>query len=1014
MSDEGEKTCPLCAEEMDLTDQQLKPCKCGYEVSNYFSNEFIVDNSENFGFLSYICVWCWHHIMDMAEKDDTEGRCPACRTPYNKEKIVGTTASCERLVSEMNVEKKLKSQKGKNKTSEGRKQLASVRVIQRNLVYVVGLPLNFADEDLLQRRDYFGQYGKVLKVSISRTAAGAIQQFANCTCSVYITYSKEEEAVRCIQLVHGFVLDGKTLRACFGTTKYCHAWLRNVPCSNPDCLYLHEIGSQEDSFTKDEIISAYTRSRVQQITGSSNSTQRRSGNVLPPPADEYCNNTSASSGKPITKTAVNTNNTVLSAIVSPPNSSSGRSAALPAGASWGTRASNNHSLVTSVQCSSGPLKQKPGVSSGPVACSAAVASPIQLSSLHSDTGKMRVSNEESSTAQSKTKAETVEPWKKESSTDRRIIVSESSAASVQPVNLSMNRHSHSQPTTKPPPISTDIIDSSLMLSVHASDKDYIDATEGNVENICSDISSLSIHENQVLQDSNVGQMREPVTSQTSGTAANTTEDVADVQSDFGLGAPAHVTQVDMHEIDDDLLSFNNQRLKDPEVVSNRIPNFGHEFHLSTHSSVRSHQLNGADDLDRQVPDRTSNLMASKSNLPGGHPESVLKSPLAIDVEHANLFPSKLLGRYEGDVASGGLDMGESSIISNILSMDFESWDESLTSPQNLAKFLGETDKQQGSFGVPVSRKSQNSSQSRFSFAREEPTSQISDFGQSIDYFDKGFHQRPFSHDFSNSNPLHIEQLVSRNGFPVSNGTESESFASSHSHVSNNKLSLSRSQISAPPGFSVPSRAAPPGFTSHERTEQILDTVSGNQMLDASSLLRNHYHTPSGGNPISNGDIEFMDPAILAVGKGTLPVGINSAGVGFRSSYSPQLSTYGDARFQSFLQRSLPPHQNQRFTDLGDSFSPLSDAYGIPSRVMEQTLANNLSPFSQFTVPQSRNGITSNGQWDSWNEVQGGNNLGMAELLRTERLGFNKFYSGYEDSKIRMPSSGNIYNGNYGI
>lgn len=32
MNDKGEKTCPLCAEEMDLTDQLLKPCKCGYEV----------------------------------------------------------------------------------------------------------------------------------------------------------------------------------------------------------------------------------------------------------------------------------------------------------------------------------------------------------------------------------------------------------------------------------------------------------------------------------------------------------------------------------------------------------------------------------------------------------------------------------------------------------------------------------------------------------------------------------------------------------------------------------------------------------------------------------------------------------------------------------------------------------------------------------------------------------------------------------------------------------------------
>lgn len=28
----------------------------------------------------------------------------------------------------------------------------------------------------------------------------------------YITYSKEEEAVRCIQNVHGFLLDGRSLR----------------------------------------------------------------------------------------------------------------------------------------------------------------------------------------------------------------------------------------------------------------------------------------------------------------------------------------------------------------------------------------------------------------------------------------------------------------------------------------------------------------------------------------------------------------------------------------------------------------------------------------------------------------------------------------------------------------------------------------------------------------------------------------------------------------------------------
>ncbi|KAI7755983.1 hypothetical protein M8C21_021602, partial [Ambrosia artemisiifolia] len=35
MSNEEEKRCPLCAEEMDWTDQQIKPCKCGYEKCFY-------------------------------------------------------------------------------------------------------------------------------------------------------------------------------------------------------------------------------------------------------------------------------------------------------------------------------------------------------------------------------------------------------------------------------------------------------------------------------------------------------------------------------------------------------------------------------------------------------------------------------------------------------------------------------------------------------------------------------------------------------------------------------------------------------------------------------------------------------------------------------------------------------------------------------------------------------------------------------------------------------------------
>lgn len=55
-------------------------------------------SSKSFSTSLQICVWCWHHIMDMAEKDESEGRCPACRLSYDKEKIVGMAAKCERFL----------------------------------------------------------------------------------------------------------------------------------------------------------------------------------------------------------------------------------------------------------------------------------------------------------------------------------------------------------------------------------------------------------------------------------------------------------------------------------------------------------------------------------------------------------------------------------------------------------------------------------------------------------------------------------------------------------------------------------------------------------------------------------------------------------------------------------------------------------------------------------------------------------------------------------------------------
>ncbi|KAJ6793711.1 Uncharacterized protein M6B38_234585 [Iris pallida] len=190
--------------------------------------------------------------------------------------------------------KKHKIQKGKPKAPELRTNLDNVRVILRNLVYMAGIPTKLASEEILCKKEYLGQYGKILKLCITQPAEAHQQSFPNSRI-VYVTFAKEEEALQCIQSVNGFVLDGYPLKACFGTTRYCHVWLKNLSCNNPSCSYIHRTVPQEDICTKEEVASACTR--LQQCSGtalinfqqcpSQRNVQRRSGSTLPAPEGNY-------------------------------------------------------------------------------------------------------------------------------------------------------------------------------------------------------------------------------------------------------------------------------------------------------------------------------------------------------------------------------------------------------------------------------------------------------------------------------------------------------------------------------------------------------------------------------------------------------------------------------------------------------------------------------------------------------------------------------------------------------
>lgn len=206
---------------LDATDQAINFCQCGYKM----------------------CLWCWNQLMETAAREALPGRCPNCRTEYDKDKITMAQLDPDALQREQQRRKETKK-KANELQHRPPKALGQVRVVQRNLVYAVGMPLSICREEVLADRQYFGAFGRIKKVSVNRSTPFSQVQKNGPSGSAYVTYYRPEDALRCIEAVDGAVWDGKPIKACFGTTKYCNAFLKGVPCNNTDCLYLHDIAGR--------------------------------------------------------------------------------------------------------------------------------------------------------------------------------------------------------------------------------------------------------------------------------------------------------------------------------------------------------------------------------------------------------------------------------------------------------------------------------------------------------------------------------------------------------------------------------------------------------------------------------------------------------------------------------------------------------------------------------------------------------------------------------------------------
>ncbi|XP_071738532.1 uncharacterized protein [Rutidosis leptorrhynchoides] len=789
--------------------------------------------------------------MDMAEKDATEGRCPACRTPYDKDRIVGLETKFQRLAASSS-SRKQKQPKLKQKPTEEKKDLSNVRVIQRKMAYIIGLPLSLADEDLLKRKDYFGQYGKVTKVSLSRTAGGTVQQFVNDTCSVYVTFSKEEEAVRCIQSVHGYVLDGRFLRASFGTAKYCHAWLKNMPCNNFACLYLHSIGAEEDSFGKDETAAVHTRNRVQEIVGATQYLNKRAGTMLPPPVDGHLNNPIASAEEPVFNSGLK--DVAFASVASGDH--------LPCSKdSNGLVKSSTHmtSFVDIVgrSCNSGSDKD---VSSG---------AKGQRLNLPSDISSLCINRSNHD------KAEGAESVSSKSSTPGQI------------TNGTVNSKLYSEPFRE----GSKLVDLTLEDTKFTKDQSGLALDPHNF---------LNPHSSEVIDNSSDHAWWRKESCSENGYGVN---------------------------------SYADEEFKQHSTCTDSVLNDGYNEE-KFESLVKS--------------DRIYRCSKPFSN------EEI--------VEHLRRLDDANLVNDDNDENSAAV---ESSIISNILSMDFDECDD-LVLPQTVARSFDGKDGQHGSWNF------QNSDQSRFSFANNQGNINYESEKQSV------------FHDFRENQDC----------------------------VYKPQYQASRAQSVTPPGFSKP----PPGFPTCMRTEQFVSTGSGSYAKNC--VPSNHYRRPSIGNS-SNSSDDLIDPAIMVVGRGQSP----SPSLDMRStSYDEETKLW---LLSQQREAAVAPvhHQTPQFSQT--SFMPqhptpqFRDSYygNVNSRIVDQRLPSYTQ--QQYAQPKFANSHLSNGyqqlHLDEGQQLNSRSELGLAEQIqRNERLGLKNLSPGYGDYRFQVSNSGDVYTRVFGM
>ena len=123
------------------------------------------------------------------------------------------------------------------------KYLKKIKIFQRKVQFITGVPEEYSNEKILSEEDCFGKYGVIDKLLQSPSDT------KKSTIAVYVTYQNYQNSAFALLAIQSKDISNMNKQEpFFATTKYCKFFLKGKKCKIRNCEFFHKVADTNDCY----------------------------------------------------------------------------------------------------------------------------------------------------------------------------------------------------------------------------------------------------------------------------------------------------------------------------------------------------------------------------------------------------------------------------------------------------------------------------------------------------------------------------------------------------------------------------------------------------------------------------------------------------------------------------------------------------------------------------------------------------------------------------------------------